>query len=682
MFQTIFKNRDLSWLSFNKRVLQETGFADLKVGDKLKFLAIHYNNLEEFSRVRLAIIEELAQSEFNEISDVYIDILAAARVEIYHQSLLSREILEKQIVPELAANGVVLYQNEEDIPEIHKEEIRHIFMSRVLSYLQPLVITPKSKIFLEDRMLYFLVHVNAGRRLEDLKVILNIPSSILPRFYRLSKVDEKNYVVYLDDIIRIGIKTIFPDYIFHGIYSIALNRDSDLHLDAQKESDIDEFIEELQERLSKRKSGLPSRFQFDSQMPEKLLEFCKDYLKLKGDEMIPMGRYQGANDFFGFPIPDSKELLQAPWQPLKHDKLRIYGDYFAAIAAQDHLLHFPYQTYDHVQVFFNNAVLDQNVTKIMVTFYRIAEQSHIVNALISAARNGKKVYAFIELKARFDEANNIYWAEQMAKAGVNITYSLPGTKVHAKAALIIRREQGVYKKYGFFGTGNFNEKTAGIYSDMGLLTSDVQLCDEMESVFNYLFHKQAPPPFRHLLVGKFGSAEKFISLIDHEIREARAGRPSGITVKVNNLEERTLINKLYDASRAGVPVNLIVRSICCLKPGIKGLSENIKLYRVVGRYLEHSRVFRFHHSGENMVYLGSADWMYRNLHHRIEVVFPIYDPAVKKQVVDFLDIQLTPAEKTEWLNEELSPIPWPEKPKIYCCQEQFYKNLSGLEPTT
>jgi polyphosphate kinase len=675
MFQTIFKNRDLSWLSFNKRVLQETGFADLKVGDKLKFLAIHYNNLEEFSRVRLAIIEELAQSEFNEISDVYIDILAAARVEIYHQSLLSREILEKQIVPELAENGVILYQNEDDIPEIHKEEIRHIFMSRVLSYLQPLVITPKSKIFLEDRMLYFLVHVNAGRRLEDLKVILNIPSTILPRFYNLSPIGGQQYVVYLDDIIRVGIRTIFPDYTFYGIHAITLTRDADLHLDAQKESDIDEFLEELQQRLLKRKTGLPSRFQYDSRMTVGLVEFCKDYLKLKGDEMIPMGRYHGANDFFRFPIPASKELYQAAWPSLRHDKLNIYGDYFAAISSHDHLLHFPYHTYDHVLVFFNNAVLDQNVTSIMVTFYRIAEQSHIVNALISAARNGKKVKAFIELKARFDEANNMYWAEQMSKAGVQIRYSLPGTKVHAKAALITRRERGVYRKYGFFGTGNFNEKTASIYSDMGLFTCNPDLCNELESVFDFLFQNQTPPPFRHLLVGQFGSAEQFISLIEHEISEARAGRPSGITIKVNNLEERTLINKLYDASRAGVKIDLIVRSICCLKPGIKGLSENIRLYRIVGRYLEHSRVFRFHHSGKDLIYLGSADWMYRNLHHRIEVVFPIYNEKIKQEVKDYLRIQLTPAEKTQCLNEDLVQVPWPEKPSVFCVQENLYQFL-------
>jgi polyphosphate kinase len=676
MFRSIFKNRDLSWLSFNKRVLEETRFSDLKVGDKLKFLAIHYSNLEEFSRVRLAIIEELAQSEINEVSDVYIDILASARVENYQQSVLSREILEKQIVPELAANGVILYQNDEEILAPHREEIRHIFMSKVLSYLQPVAITPKARIFLEDRMLYFLVHVNAGRRLEDLKVILNIPHFILPRFYSLSQADGKHYVVYLDDIVRIGIKTLFPDFIFHGIYSIKLNRDADLHLDAQKESDVDEFIEELQKRLSKRKSGLPSRFQYDSCMPAELVNYCKHHLKLEGGEMIPIGRYQGANDFFSFPIPSSLNLNQPSWPSLKHSRLSMFGDYFASIAGQDHLLHFPYQSYDHVLVFFNNAVLDQNVTEIMVTFYRIAEQSHIVNALISAARNGKKVKAFIELKARFDEANNLHWAEQMSKAGVHISYSLPGTKVHAKAALIIRRERGQYRKYGFFGTGNFNEKTAGIYSDMGMLTSDPRLCDELEDVFKYLFHRIQPSPFSHLLVGKFGSAEKFIELIDHEINEAREGRPCGITIKVNNLEERTMINKLYDASRAGVHVNLIVRSICCLRPGIKGLSENIKLYRVVGRYLEHCRIFRFHHSGKDLVYMGSADWMYRNLHHRVEVVFPLYNEQIKQEVKEYLRIQLTPAEKTQCLNEDLVHVPWPENPQLHCVQETFYRLLA------
>ncbi|HLO81314.1 MAG TPA: hypothetical protein VK166_10165, partial [Chitinophagaceae bacterium] len=452
MFRSIFKNRDLSWLSFNKRVLEETGFDDLKVADRLKFIAIHYSNLEEFSRVRLAIIEELAQSEINEVSDVYIDILASARVEIFHQICSSREIIEKKIIPELEASGVILYKHDEDVLEVHKEQVIRLFMSKVLSYLQPVVITPKSRLFLEDRMLYFLIHLNAGRRLEDLKVILNIPKNVLPRFFALESHEGKHYVIYLDDIIRIGIRTLFPDYSFYGIYSIKLNRDADLHLDAQKEGELAEFIEELQKRLSIRKTGLPSRFQYDAAMPENLVRFCKEALHFEGGEMLPVGRYQGANDFFGFPIPAGTDLSQSAWPSLNHDKLKVYGDYFSSIAEQDHLLHFPYQSYDHVLVFFNNAVLDQNVTEIMVTFYRIAEESHIVNALISAAKNGKKVSAFIELKARFDEANNLHWAEQMAKAGVHITYSIPGIKVHAKAALIIRREKGMYKKYGFFGT--------------------------------------------------------------------------------------------------------------------------------------------------------------------------------------------------------------------------------------
>jgi polyphosphate kinase len=311
----------------------------------------------------------------------------------------------------------------------------------------------------------------------------------------------------------------------------------------------------------------------------------------------------------------------------------------------------------------------------MSTFYRVAEDSHIVNALISAAKNGKKVRAFVELKARFDEANNLYWAEQMANAGVEITYSIPGIKVHAKAALIIRRENGVHKKYGFFGTGNFNEKTAGLYSDMGLLTSDCRLCDELESVFHYLFHRQQPAPFQYLLVSQFGSLEKFMALIDHEILEARAGKPSGITIKINNLEDKAIIEKLYEASRAGVHIKLMVRSICSLRPGVKGMSENIRLYRVVGRYLEHSRVFLFHHSGQQLVYLGSADWMSRNLRHRVEVVFPILDENIKKEVTDFLNIQFAPAEKTQWLDEDLQAIPWQDNTGQYCVQQAFYEFL-------
>jgi polyphosphate kinase len=323
-------------------------------------------------------------------------------------------------------------------------------------------------------------------------------------------------------------------------------------------------------------------------------------------------------------------------------------------------------------------VLDPYVTEIMITFYRIAHGSYVVNALISAAKNGKKVKAFIELKARFDEANNIYWAKKMAEAGVEISYSIPGIKVHAKAALIKRKVNGKEQQFGFFGTGNFNEKTSGTYSDIGLFSADPRHCKELETVFNYLFHKKQPAGFDTLIVPQFGGFEKFMALIENEITISKTGEYAEIWVKVNNLEDPEIIQKLYEASAAGVQVKLCVRSICRIKPGVPGLSENITLCRVVGNYLEHSRIFIFHNRGKQDIYLGSADWMTRNMKTRIEVVFPILNQKIKKEVLNFMGIQFTPSVKTQMLSADLLPLPYTEKPAQYCAQVAFYSFLKEL----
>lgn len=673
-----YNDRDMSWLSFNKRVLDETLFDDLGIYDKIKFLAIHGSNLDEFARVRLAALENMVEASTPQDRYTHVKALADARLEVYNQSIASRKILEQVVLPELHRLNINLYYGDTIFLEKHYDEIMHIFMSKVLSYLQPVLITHKADIFLEDRMLYFLVHANIDKQINGVKIVLNVPANSLPRFFVLSKVDDKNYIVYLDDIVRVGITSLLKNFEFKGMYSIKINRNADLNMDDDTDEQAD-FAEVLERGLAQRKTGAPSRFQYDASMPENLIKFCHQRFQLEEGEMLPVGRYLSSSDFFRFPNPVGSSLLQKAWAPLEHPSLLLYGDYFGAIARQDYLLNFPYQTYDYVLVFFNLAVLDQDVTEIMATFYRVAQDSHIVNALISAAKNGKKVKAFVELKARFDEANNLHWAHQMAKAGVEITYSIPGIKVHAKAALIKRRENGEEKKYAFFGTGNFNEKTAAIYSDMGLFTANTDLCNELESMFQYLYKRQQPEPFRHLLVSQFGSLEKFVHLIDQEIEEARQGRPSGIIIKVNNLEEEEVIQKLYQASQAGVPIKLCVRSICRIKPGVPGLSETIELVRVVGRYLEHSRVFIFHNKGGNDIYLGSADWMKRNLRSRVEVVFPVYDEAIKKQVLDFIDIQFSPATKTQLLSANLETLPWKTDVKHYCSQEAFYNYLKAQQ---
>jgi len=671
MDEVLFNDRDLSWLSFNNRVLSEIHFPDLKIYDKLKFIAIHSSNLDEFSRVRMAELEQLAAKENQPGTGYFARTLDAVRKEAQRQSVEARILLEKKLLPELKKSGIVLYHQPKKFHAIHEEEALHIFMSKVLTYIQPIILDEESIFFLEDRMLYFLVSLTEKRTKAERKMILNIPADILPRFYELSSLKGLKYFIYLDDIIRIGAKYIIRKYALNAFYAIKLNRNAELHLEEEAE-----IFDALHKGFQARKRGEPSRFQYDSIMPDNLVLFCKQYFSLEEGEMLPVGRYMNNSDFFSLPNPVGHELVQHALKPLKHRSLSLFGKYFKAISRKDFLLHFPYQTYDYVLVFFNQAVLDPFVTEIMITFYRIANGSYIVNALISAAKNGKKVKAFLELKARFDEANNMYWAEKMAEAGVQISYSIPGIKVHAKAALIKRTINGKEQRLAYLGTGNFNEKTSDIYSDMGLLTSDPRHCSELESLFNYLFDKKKPPRFDTLIVPQFGGFEKFIFLIEREIEYVKAGFLGQIWVKINNLEDPDIIQKLYDASAAGVLIKLCVRGICRIRPGVAGLSENISVCRIVGRYLEHSRVFVFHNKGAQEVYLGSADWMTRNLRNRIEVVFPILNLKLKNEVLKFMEIQFTPSAKTQLLGPDLEQVDFTKNPKQYCAQLAFHNYLA------
>ena len=671
MDEVLFNDRDLSWLSFNNRVLSEVLFPDLKIYDKLKFIAIHSSNLDEFSRVRMAELEQLAAKENQPGTGYFARTLEAVRKETQRQSVEARTLLENNILPELEKCGIVLYHQPEKFPALHKEESLHIFMSKVLTYIQPIILDEESSFFLEDQMLYFLVALTDKRTKAERKMILNIPTDNLPRFFQLSSLKGVKYFIYLDDIIRIGTKYIIRKYILDGFYAIKLNRNAALHLEEEAE-----ILDALHKGFQARKLGEPSRFQYDSLMPQNLVLFCNQYFSLEEGEMAAVGRYMNNSDFFSLPNPVGAKLVQKALTPLKHRSLSLFGKYFKAISRRDFLLHFPYHTYDYVLVFFNQAVLDPFVTEIMITFYRIAQGSYIVNALISAAKNGKKVRAFLELKARFDEANNMYWAEKMSAAGVQISYSIPGIKVHAKAALIKRTINGKEQRLAYLGTGNFNEKTSDIYSDMGLLTSDPRHCSELESVFNYLFDRTKPPRFDTLIVPQFGGFEKFLFLIEREIENARAGIFAQIWVKINNLEDPDIIQKLYEASAAGVHIKLCVRGICRIRPGVKGLSENISVCRIVGRYLEHSRVFVFHNQGIQDVYLGSADWMTRNLRNRIEVVFPIFNQKLRQEVLKFMEIQFAPSAKTQLLGPDLEQVSFTDRPRQYCAQMAFHNYLA------
>ncbi|MDP9076495.1 MAG: polyphosphate kinase 1 [Bacteroidota bacterium] len=664
-------NRDLSWLSFNHRVLEESMDPQLPLAEKIKFIAIHASNLDEFYRVRVSHLETLSKlGEFNdEENSSYHDILAAVRKEASHQTSHLRSILATVVIPELAANNIILYQNHQEVHEEHLEFIYEYFNTQVASYLQPIWLTNETTPFLEDRQLYFVWQVSNKKNPESL-ILLNLPTQHLPRFISLPKIEDKHYVIYLDDIIRIGGEKFLENYTVKGCFSIKLNRDAELNLDEYSGT----IADQMKIRLAQRAFGAPSRFQYDAAMPKALVSQCIALFEIESDELTPTGRYQQMSDFFSFPIPANSLPGLVKWKPLKHHALASYKHYFKASNEKDFLLHFPYQSYDHVLIFFNQAVLDPYVTEIMATFYRVASDSHIVNALISASKNGKKVRAFVEVKARFDEANNLLWAEKMEKAGIEISYSLPDIKVHAKTALITRIKDGKTKTYGFYGTGNFNERTAGIYSDIGLLTSNPLMNEELKDVFLYLYTGKQPAPFNHLLVSQFNIIQRFKELINDEIKIAKNGGEGKIIIKLNNLEDSEMIDALYEASNAGVKIEMIVRSICRLRPGVPGLSENITLTRVIGRYLEHSRIFIFNNNNAPKVFLGSSDWMERNLRSRVEVVFPVYDEACKEEIFSFIKLQLAPYRKSGLIDQHLKSIPI--APGLACgndTQEAFYQ---------
>ncbi len=653
--ENLYYDRDLSWLSFNYRVLLEAKDITVPLYERVNFLAIFSSNLDEFFRVRVAALRgaiKLGEERYSRDHRLSSKMLLAKILEtVKAQQEEFGSIYRDHILPALAENGIILYNNAE-ILDVHQAATRHYFRTKVLTYLQPIIFSEKSKTpFLENRSLYFVIKLKRKQEpeLAFQYALLNIPSNHLPRFYALPKHNNFYYYIFLDDVIRCNLEMIFPGYEIMECHSIKLNRDSDLHIDDEYTGDL---VDKIKERLDSRNLGVPSRFLYDARMPQDTLDFITKELQLDQADMVLGGAYHNLDNLSKLPNPMEPLLENEPLPALPHKQLEEHDTLFEAIKDQDYILHFPYNSYDYVLRFFNEAAIDPFVSEIKLTVYRIAASSFIANALISAVRNGKKVTVFVEVKARFDEANNLRWAAAMEKAGIKIIYSIPGLKVHAKVALVIRKESGKRQEFAFFGTGNFNESTAKIYADHGLLTANPELTDELNQVFKYLNKRKTEPNLKHLLVSQFNILPRFMELIDREIKLAKAGKTGHIIIKLNNLEDPVMIDKLYEANRAGVQIDLIVRGICCLIPGVEGMSENIKIVRIVDRFLEHARVFIFHHEGKPDIFMGSADWMRRNLYHRVEVVFPIYDEQARQEILRIVQLQLLDNTKGCLLDEE------------------------------
>ncbi len=653
-FQVI--NREISWLSFNERVLQEAADERLPLLERLRFLGIFSNNLDEFFRVRVATMRRLRdiRLENPDIVDLdpgkildkinEIDLKQQIRFEEIHEDLT--KALEKE---------KIFLIDEKQITADQGAYITQFFREHVRANLFPVMIKNfKRSSFLRDRSIYLAVHLQIKDRpsKEDFALI-KVPISNVSRFVILPKKAERNYIMLLDDVIRFNLAeifSIFPYNVFHA-YSIKLTRDAELDLD----NDVSKsFMERMTESLKQRKKGRPVRFIYDQRMPSVLLELLTQKLKItEKDSIIPGGRYQNFKDYMNFPNVGGPQLEYPPAPPLPHPDLAGSRSILSTLRQKDIMLHFPYQSFQYIIDLLREASIDPKVRSIKMTLYRVAKGSRVVNALINAARNGKKVTVFLELQARFDEQANIFWSEKMQEEGVNIIHGLPGLKVHSKLILIRRKEKKENVLYANIGTGNFNEETARLYCDDSLLTSNPQITHEVDKVFS-LFEKNyyGPVTFKNLVVSPFRTRRFIMRMIDQEISNAKSGNEASIFLKLNSLVDESLVKKLYQASQAGVKCRLNIRGICVLVPGVPGLSENIEAISIVDRFLEHSRVFIFHNGGDQRFFISSADLMVRNLDHRIEVGCPVYDKELQEELLTMMEIQWKDNEKARTIDKK------------------------------
>ena len=640
--------RDISWLSFNYRVLLEAEDDTLPVYERIKFLSIYSSNLEEFYEIRVAEHRGvIMKKNYTEESGAEAEeVLTEITNEVNRQQREYYRIFSEKILPELHRQNIYLYQDSDPEP-FHEEFVHNFFNEEVFPFLSPVMIQAGDiRTFIRDRRLYLVICMvkkskrkpEEGQAPEYHYAMMKIPYAKVPRFIELPEHEGKFYIMFIDDIIRANLANIFPGYIIDSCYSIKISRDADIYLENEKGN----IVESIRKKVKKRKIGDLSRFMYDRAMPDDFLAFICDAFGITGDDLVVGGRYLNLQDLAKLPNPKGKELEQQIPSPMRIPYLDEKGSVFRAVKKKDIMLHFPYQSFDYLIRFLMEAAFDPKVDEIKITQYRVAENSAVINTLVSAAQNGKKVTVFVELKARFDEENNMSTAERMEQAGIRIIYSIPGLKVHAKVAVIIRKdsEDGNKRRdFAYLSTGNFNEKTARVYSDMALLTCNDEIITDINKVFAVLEGKLTEPTFRHLLVARFNMVPELIRMIHREIEHVEQGRKGRIVLKMNGLHDQNMINELYHASECGVEIDLIVRGICCLVPD-QPYSANIRITRIVDMFLEHSRIWYFYNDGKEDLYLTSADWMRRNLNRRIETAFPILVPEIKQEVIDILKIQM------------------------------------------
>tara|TARA_B100000768_G_C11279655_1_gene377827 strand:- start:1251 stop:3296 length:2046 start_codon:yes stop_codon:yes gene_type:complete len=639
-FQNKFKNREISWLEFNQRVLQEADDSSVPLIERIRFLGIFSNNLDEFYKVRYATVKRVAVSIDSE-KKIYRDRTAKEllneisinAIDLQHKSF---KILD-QIIKLLESENIH-FLNENKLKNYQVKYATEFFNEKIIPSLGIIVLNKSKKIpKFKDNLSFLLIRMELEDNLVQ-HAIIHIPKD-LKRFVELPSNDTNRYVMMIDDLIRYHLKEIFKLFKPIEIQAnmIKISRDAELDFD----DDISKsYLDKISESVKERSSGDPVRFVYDSKITLDSLSFLIKKMKIDDDtdSMIPGGKYHNRRDYMGFPSLNKRNLLYKPIKPLNINGFDLRDSIFETISKKDFLLHTPFHKFLYVINFLLEASIDPKIKSIYITIYRLSKLSKVASALINAAKNGKKVVVQIELQARFDESANIKYAKEMQSHGIKLIFGSPQLKVHSKICLIERKEGKVLKKYGFISTGNFNESTAKVYTDMTLFTSNKEVLDEVKLVFNFFGANYKKFNFKKLIVSPINTEKNIKKLIKNEIKNAKLGKPAWIKIKVNNITSYSMIKSLYSASRQGVKIQMIIRGVCCLIPEKLNMSDNIEVISIVDKFLEHTRFFIFCNDKINSVYISSADLMTRNLNNRVEVICPILDAEIKEEILDIFNI--------------------------------------------
>ncbi|WP_055446173.1 polyphosphate kinase 1 [Lacinutrix mariniflava] len=632
-------NRELSWLQFNGRVLQEASDENVPLIERLRFLGIFSNNLDEFFKVRYATvkrIDEAGKAGKNQLGGIKAsDLLEIITETVIKQQSESLSILSN-IQTKLETEDIFIVK-ENQISVSQQKFIKNYFIQHVSPALVTIILNDEIRIpNLKDSAAYLAINMSLEKN--DNQYALIEISKNMDRFVVLPKEGSKNSIIMLDDLLRYCLDDIFNifDYKSISAHMIKITRDAELDL----ESDLSKsFMEKISDSVKDRQDGEPVRFVYDKTIDKETLDFLMAKMGIESsDSIIPGGRYHNRRDYMSFPSLGRTDLLYNKIVALPVKGLSLETSIFEAIAKKDYLQYTPYHTFAYTVKFLREAALDPQVKVIKITIYRLAQISHVASSLINAAINGKKVTVSMEIQARFDEQANIDYAEQMQREGVQLIFGVQGLKVHSKMCVIEREEKNKIVRYGFISTGNFNESTAKIYTDYTLFTANQKILKDISKVFNFFSVNYKVYRFKHIITSPHYTKNAFFNLIDTEIKNKKAGKPAYIRLKMNSISSYKMINKLYEASNAGVSIEMIVRGICCLVPGVKGMSENIKVVSIIDKFLEHTRLYVFCNDNIPKVYISSADWMTRNIENRVEVSCPIYDNDIKEELIDTFNI--------------------------------------------